>query len=94
MQSVSISQSNSITFSSSNQSSFIGKRNDNLERSAEDDSAIVHSAPDDHSTSRNINHSIGNEQKVHSEFRHEENNLLGGAALPITSRNLKWCNEV
>ena len=58
MESVSKSQSHSITMSSNNQSSRRGTRTDNTERSSEEDSAFTRVVSDDNSTSKNINNTV------------------------------------
>jgi hypothetical protein len=95
MESVSKSQSHSITMSSNNQSSSRGTRIDNAERSSEEDSASsIRVAHDDNSTTKNVNKSIENTQEGHAASSYEERSNLGSTILPVTNRSLKWCNEV
>ena len=94
MESVTTSQSGSATVVSNNQSSCRGTRTDNAGRSNEEDSTFVPVVSDDSSTSRNINHFIGDKRKEQADVRHEEKSRVGSTALLITSRNLKRCCEV
>lgn len=94
MESVSKSQSHSITISSNNQSSSRGTRTDNVERSSEEESASIRVVSDDNSTTKNVNKSIENTQEGHADSSHEEHSNLGSTILPVTNRSLKWCNEV
>jgi hypothetical protein len=94
MESVSKSQSHSITINSKNQSSSRGTSTDNAERSSEEDSASIRVVSDDNSTTKNVNKSIENTQEEHADSSNEEHINLGGTILPVTNRSLKWCNEV
>lgn len=94
MESVSKTQSHSITISSNNQGSSRGTGTDSAELSREEDSASVGVASDDDSTTKTLNKSIENTQGGHADSSHEEQSNIGSTILPVTNRSLKWCNEV
>ena len=94
MESVSTSQSKSITVNSNNQSSLTGDGTDKAERYGKEDLASSPSAPNDCSLSADMNYSAENGQEEHMDRSHEENSLFDSAALPTTSRSLRWCNEI
>ena len=94
MESVSTSQSRSITVNSNNQSSLTGDGTDKAERSGKENLAFIPSAPNDYSPSTDMNYSTDSGRGEHMDLSHEENSLFDSAALPTTSRSLRWCNEI
>lgn len=94
MESVSTSQSKSITVNSNNQSSLTGDGTDKAEQSERENLAFIPSAPNDYSPSTDVNYSADSGREEHMDLSHEENSLFDSAALPTTSRSLRWCNEI
>lgn len=94
MESVSASQSKSITVNSNNQSSLTGDGTDKAEQSERENLAFIPSAPNDYSPSTDVNYSADSGREEHMDLSHEENSLFDSAALPTTSRSLRWCNEI